>query len=190
MAKDIENSSKSMHLGSIIFIVIVLAVISSFCYLYFQVCNPRNCAEESAKVALLASNSESDKVNIITISKPDSVFNNVFISDDDKQKISNILMSIQQRVLEKTNNLENLDKIDDSVNDLMLRQMSAMAILRSMDKPLFNQSEPSSQKFTGWRVKIAYESKSVYGHTIHTEYWALLDKSGKHVINSFEIPLD
>ena len=189
MTKTIESSMRQMNFGGMVFTTICLMVVASFTFLYACACDPKRSASESSETALLATAINPDDVKIIAVSKPDSIFNHEFLSSNDKQKISNILMSINDKVMNATNNLESFDMIDDSVNELMFRQMSAMSVLRSLDSPMIEQPTSGSRKFTGWRVKIEYEGISAYGNKIHSEYWALLDKTGHHVINSFEIPL-
>ncbi|MBD5419128.1 MAG: hypothetical protein HDR48_03715 [Bacteroides sp.] len=189
MTKTIESSMRQVNFGGMVFTTICLMVLASFTFLYACACDPKRSASESAETALLATAVNPDDVKIIAVSKPDSIFNHEFLSTNDKQKISSILMAINDKVMSVTNNLESIEKLDDNVNDLMFRQMSAMSVLRSMDAPMIEQPTVNTRKFTGWRVKIEYEGIGAYGNKIHSEYWALLDKTGHHVINSFEIPL-
>jgi len=143
-------------------------------------------ATKSAITALKATLDEDADVKIIATSKPDSIFGRDFITDNEKMSINAAMTKVSDKVMQLTNNLENYDLENPEVNNLMERQMNTAASLRSiMHASILQQKE---KNFSGWKVKVEYECKSK-GSTIHSEYWAILDRTGKHVIFSFEIPI-
>lgn len=84
--------------------------------------------------------------------------------------------------------MDNIDFNDTELAGLMERQMSAMVALRSLTGMIPEESD-KPKPFTGWKVKVEYEAKTVDGKPYHSEYWVIIDKNADCVIKSFEIPL-
>ena len=99
------------------------------------------------------------------------------------------MIKVNKRVMDETDNLEDVDKPSKEVTSLMERQMSAVSALRSVSP--FSTDKPSKDKkdFTGWKVKVEYTAKSSQGVPYHSEFWCIIDKEAEVVINSFEIPI-
>ena len=143
-------------------------------------------AREIAKIGLYASVDNPESVKIVAVSKPDSVFGRNFVNDDEKMAIAMAMMKVNQKLMEETNDLEDIDFDNPRLSETMERQMAAVSVLRS----LVTFDEPKAEtKFSGWKVKIEYEAKTDGGSEYRSEYWAILDKDLKCVVNSFEIPL-
>lgn len=71
---------------------------------------------------------------------------------------------------------------------MMERQMSCLSALRSLVS--FDSDEEAKERpFSGWKVKIEYEAVSESGNRYRSEYWFILDKDARFVVQSFEIPL-
>lgn len=171
--------------GSICLATILLAMMTVLFWNIFRV-NPRDDAAQSAKVTLLATLDNPDAVRIITVSKADSVFGRDYISDKEQMILNTEMSKVNERVMKLTNNLENFDTENDEVQELMKRQMTTAASVRNiMHSSMF---QPKEKKFSGWKVKIEYEYNTGKSK-IHSEFWAITDPTGKHVISFFEIPI-
>lgn len=150
--------------------------------------DPEGRAQGLAKEALKYSVDNPESIKIIAVSKPDSVYGRDYITADEKMSIALSMMKIGEKVMIDTDNLENLDFEDKGMTELMNRQMSALSALRalvSFDSP----GETKEKPFNGWKVKIEYEADSESGDHYRSEYWFIMDKDARFVVNSFEIPL-
>lgn len=166
-------------------ILISLVVILLVSAMYFT--KPANLAVDAAKKALYASVDYPDSVRIIAISKPDSVFGRDYVSDEERMNLTLTMLKVNEYLMTKTEDLDQMDLNDASLNDLMTRQMSASNMIRSlMHSGIIRRK---GNPFTGYKVKIEYEGVSGFGNKFHAEYWFIIDRSGRHVINSFEIPV-
>lgn len=152
----------------------------------FKFNNPQRAAEKSAIEALKAKLDDTSSFKVIATSKPDSVFGRDYISDQEKMSINSAMMKVNDRVMGLTNNLENFDMENSEASALMEKQMNTAASIRSLMHASIVQNKV--RKFSGWKVKVEYETTDK-GNKIHSEYWAILDPSGKHVLFSFEIPI-
>lgn len=155
-------------------------------YFVFRGDNPKKRAVEVAELVLKASVGNPKSIKIIGISQPDSVFGREYVTMDEKMSISMAMMKINEKVIQLTDGLENINLDDKEIAGLMERQMEAMAVLRSIT-PQANGNVTKS--FSGWKVKIEYEGMDLGGKTYRSEYWFILDKEAQFVIKSFEIPL-
>ena len=151
-------------------------------------CNsPVRRAPEVAKTALYASVDNPESVNVIAVSRPDSVFGSNYIDNDEKMAIANAMMRVNEKVMKRTDGLRNLDFEDTAMTELLNRQMSAMSALRSLVG--YDSPDALQKPFSGWKVKIEYEAVSESGSPYRSEYWFILDRDAHCVVNSFEIPV-
>lgn len=151
--------------------------------------NPKERAKAVAEKALMASVDCPESVKIRAVSKPDSVFGRDYVTEDEQMNIAMAMLKINQKVMEETDGMENLDFENKEMTELMERQMSALSVLRSLvdfDTP---DEGKKSKTFNGWKVKIEYEAKAESGNPYRSEYWFILDKDADCVVNSFEIRL-
>lgn len=147
----------------------------------------KDMAVKSAKEALLASVEYPDSVRIIAVSKPDSVFGREYVTDEEKLNLAMTMMKVNDYMMSRTDSLEKIDINDTALNDLMMRQMNASNSVRSLMHSGVIKSQQN--QFTGYKVKIEFECVSEYGNRYHSEYWFITDRSGRHVINAYEIPV-
>ena len=151
-------------------------------------CNsPGRLAPEVAKTALYASVDNPESVNVIAVSRPDSVFGHNYIDNDEKMAIANAMMKVNEKVMKRTDGLRNLDFEDHAMTELLNRQTSAMSALRSLVG--YDSPDAPQKPFSGWKVKIEYEAVSESGSPYRSEYWFILDRDAHCVVNSFEIPV-
>lgn len=154
--------------------------------------NPKTKAKEVAQKSLLVLVPNPESIKVHAISEADSVFGREYISADEKMAISIAMMKVNERVMKATDDFENLDMADKELSALMERQMSAMSALRSLmsyESLDAHKGSPAKKKFSGWKVKIEYETLSEGGKLYRSEYWFILDKDAQCVVKSFEIPL-
>ena len=159
--------------------------------IFFFACssnNPKQRARAVAEKSLMACVDCPETVEIKAFSDADSVFGREYITLDERVAIATSMMKISSRVMERTDNMENIDFDDTELAGLMERQMSAMAALRSLTGMLPEESG-KPKPFTGWKIKVEYEAKTVDGKPYHSEYWFIIDRNADCVIKSFEIPL-
>ncbi|MBD5208009.1 MAG: hypothetical protein HDS79_07055 [Bacteroidales bacterium] len=71
------------------------------------------------------------------------------------------MIKVNKKVMEETDNLEDVAKPSKEVTSLMEHQMSAVSALRSVSP--FSTDQPSHDKkdFTGWKVKVEISFSSV-----------------------------
>ena len=159
--------------------------------IFFFACNSNNPKKRTRAVAeksLMACVDCPETVEIKAFSDADSVFGREYVTLDERVSIASAMMKISSRVMEQTDNMENVDFKDAELAGLMERQMSAMSALRSLAGSDFDNAK-GHKPFTGWKVKVEYEAKTIDGKPYHSEYWFILDKNAECVIKSFEIPL-
>ncbi len=159
--------------------------------IFFFACssnNPKERARLVAEKSLMACVDRPETVEIKAFSDADSVYGREYITLDERVAIATAMMKISSNVMERTENMENINFEDVELAGLMERQMSAMSALRSLAG--LHIDDPAKPKpFTGWKVKVEYEAKTVDGKPYRSEYWFILDKDANCVIKSFEIPL-
>lgn len=156
-------------------------------YVFFAGNSPAKKAPEVAKTALYASVDCPESVRIVAVSKPDSVFGRDYISDDEKMAIAMSMMKINEKVMSQTGDLSEIDLENSGLTSLVERQMSAMSAIRSF--VWLGSDDDKLRPFNGWKVKIEYEAKTANGSPYRSEYWFILDKEARCVVNSFEIPI-
>lgn len=171
--------------------ILLISCIALWGGIFFFACrsnNPKERARTVAEKSLMACVDCPETVEIKAFSDADSVFGREYITLDERVSIATAMMKISSRVMEQTDNMENVDFQDAELAGLMERQMSAMSALRSLTG-LGPDNSDKPKPFTGWKVKVEYEAKTADGKPYHSEYWFILDKNADCVIKSFEIPL-
>ena len=187
MMKPCNKKRQKEMLHYSIVIVTVCAVCLGVCLAVKKAYSPSQTAVRSARTALRESVDPKYSVDILSVSRPDSVFGRNFVTDEEKMNISMLLVKVNEKVMEETSNLENVESQSPELTELMERQISTMGVLRSLlHNDLIRQK---SEPFRGWKVKIHYRSTAESGSSFESEYWCLLDRSGHHVLQSFEIPI-
>lgn len=150
--------------------------------------NVKARAEKVAVKALSVSVDNPESIEIHAIGRADSVFGKEYVTMEEKLSISQTMMKVNEKVMKETDNFENLDLENREIAALMERQMSVLAVLRSM-MPYGTPHWEKKPPFTGWKVKIDYGAKTGDGKSYRSEYWFILDKDARCVVKSFEIPL-
>lgn len=124
------------------------------------------------------------KPEILGMSEPDSAFGKGYLSQKEKESMMAVMQKVTETIMKRTNNMTEFNPEDKYVIDLAERQMKAMSEIRSIiydsDKKL---------EWSGWKVRVDYKGKNSNGREYKAERWLFIDKDGKSVIKSFEIPL-
>lgn len=121
---------------------------------------------------------------ILGISEPDSAFGTGYLSQKEKESMMAVMQKVTQTIMKRTNNMTEFNPDDKYVIELAERQMKAMSDLRSM---IYESDK--KEEWSGWKVRVDYQAKSHSGQEYKAERWLFIDKDGKEVVKSFEIPL-
>lgn len=171
--------------------ILLIGALLTWGGIFFVACgssNPKAKAKAVAEKSLMACVDCPETVEIKAVSDVDSVFGREYVTIDESMAITASMLKITSRVMEQTDDMENIDFNDAELAGLMERQMSAVSAMRGLTG-LYDDEPDKPKPFTGWKVKIEYEAKSTDGKPYRSEYWFILDKDADCVIKSFEIPL-
>lgn len=184
--KDKKLTILCLGIFGVIFIIVGVAYI----FTCINRNRPESIAIESAKTALYSMVSQPDSMKIISILKPDSVFGREYASDEEKVELTLLLLQSNDSLLKQTKDFDSYDPDDDRLNDIMERNMETSTSIRNLLKNnLGSLTNPPKRAFTGFRVRIEVTGVSEFGNKFHSQYWFITDKTGKHVVNTFEIPV-
>ena len=115
--------------------ILLISGIAIWSGIFFFACssnNPKQRARAVAEKSLMACVDCPETVEIKAFSDADSVFGREYITLDERIAIATSMMRISSRVMEQTDNMENIDFNDVELAGLMERQMSTMSALRSL----------------------------------------------------------
>ena len=121
---------------------------------------------------------------ILGVSEPDSAFGTGFLSQKEKESMMSVMQKVTESIMKRTNNMTEFNPDDKYVIDLAERQMKAMSELRSM---IYDSDKKG--EWSGWKVRVDYKAKGKNDVEYKAERWLFIDKDGKEVVRSFEIPL-
>ena len=124
------------------------------------------------------------KLRIIAVSEPDSAFGIHYFTQKEVKGMMLMMQKVSESIMKRTNNMTEFNPGDHYVMELAERQMRAMAEIRSMIHRAGEKGE-----WSGWKIKVDYEARNKDGLTYKAERWLFLDKDGKNIFNSFEIPI-
>ena len=137
-----------------------------------------------AVLAVLLMASCDRKGRIVSISEPDSAFGTGYLSQKEKESMMAVMQKVTQTIMKRTNNMTEFNPDDKYVIDLAERQMKAMSDIRSI---IYDSDK--KEEWSGWKVRVDYQAVSHSGMDYKAERWLFIDKDGKEVMKSFEIPL-
>lgn len=95
-----------------------------------------------------------------------------------------VMGKVTKQLMQKTQSYEDFNKLDPYTMSLARRQMAAATEVQNM---IFKNTPKG--EWSGWKVKIDYEGVDRNGIKYRAERWVFIDKTGKNVIKTFEIPL-
>lgn len=137
--------------------------------------DPKGIAENA--LSLLADRPET--VKVIAWSEMDSVFGRTFFTDKEMTQILNNLNSFTQA------NMKNLGDIENPKTMADYKRISSLTYV--IENNVFET--PSSNEFTGWRLKAIYESEDFNNEKTKSERYFIFDKDMNSILHTFEIPI-
>lgn len=152
--------------------------------LFAQCIDNKEKMVEVAKQRLIQSVAHPDQLKVLGVSEPDSAFGADYYTKNEIRGIMTMMAKVSAFIMKRTNNMTAFNPEDAEVMELAERQMAASAAIRSM----IMQSEKKGE-WSGWKVKIDYQCKNKNGRLYRAEKWFFLDKAGKRVEKTFELPL-
>ena len=124
-----------------------------------------------------------ETLEISHISKPDSTFGVMYMSEKEILHITETIDMVTEYFMSKTNNMTNYDPSDGYLAYLANKQMLVSAQMNEVMAHSMQRKD-----FNGWRIRVTYAITNKNG-TRKTEEWFFLDKDGKLIYNTFAIPL-
>ena len=121
---------------------------------------------------------------IKAVSEPDSAFGINYLSQHEVNSMAGLLKQVTEVIMERTKGMTVFNPDDRYVIDLAERQMHAMTELRGMIYKTHEKGE-----WSGWKLRVDYESDNGDGLKRRAERWFFFDKDGKTILRSFELPL-
>ena len=124
------------------------------------------------------------QLRILSVSEPDSAFGINYLSPKEMKGIMKTMKVVTDSIMARTGNMSSFNPDDYYVISLAERQMKATSEIRDI---VFRSSK--KENFSGWKVKIDYESVDHDGIKYRSERWTFIDKDGHNVLRAFDIPL-
>lgn len=125
-----------------------------------------------------------ERLKITAVSEPDSSFGISYLSQKEVKAMTALMGQVTEVIMKRTDNMTVFNPEDHYVMDLAERQMRAMAELRSM----IGKSNEKGD-FSGWKLRVDYETEDGNGNTRRAERWIFFDKKGRNILKSLELPL-
>ena len=125
-----------------------------------------------------------EKLNVITISQPDSAFGTGYFTREEVKGMVGNMQAVTDTIMRRTDNMRHFNPNDRYVIGLAERQMRGMAELRSL-----TAGGEKKAAFSGWKVRVDYSCVDKNGVPYRAQRWCFIDKEGKQLFRSFELPL-
>ena len=94
------------------------------------------------------------------------------------------MQAVTDTIMRRTDNMRHFNPNDRYVIGLAERQMRGMAELRSL-----TAGGGRKAAFSGWKVRVDYSCVDKDGVPYRAQRWCFIDKEGKQLFRSFELPL-
>ncbi len=127
---------------------------------------------------------ESTEVRIIAVSEPDSAFGTGYFTQAEVRGLATTMQKVSEDIMKRTHDMTVFDPEDHYVMNLAERQMRAMTEIRSLIHLSGRKGD-----WSGWKIKVDYEAKEKDGLTYRAERWLFLDKKGKIIFKTLELPI-
>ena len=152
--------------------------------LFLIACNQKERMASLAEENIRQSVDNPNQLKILAVSEPDSAFGTNFFSQNEVQGMVMIMQKVSEEIMRRTNNMTEFNPNDRDVMFLAERQMRAMAEIR----PLIRGSKQKGE-WSGWKIKVDYEAINKDGLSYKAERWMFLDKDGRNIFKTIEIPI-
>lgn len=149
-----------------------------------------SCTNTEDKVKTLASENlkltidNPEHLEVLGVSKVDSAFGVNYFTDKEVRSIFEATKRVTENVMKQTNGLTQFDRANPALIALIERQMKASTEVRNLLLKANKKGE-----FSGYKLKIDYQSKDANGFNYKAERWFFIDKKGEQILRTFEIPL-
>ena len=137
-----------------------------------------------AKEDILSSLPYPDSTAIIDAAPCDSAFGLYYFTEDELIDILTEMEKVSNVIMEASTSLMEMDESNNPLINLTERHMEAATALRYV---MMNSQEKG--EFTGWKMKVVYESVDKDHHHYRCARWLFFNKEGNRVIKAFDIPL-
>ena len=124
------------------------------------------------------------QLHVLAVSEPDSAFGAGYFTTDEVKGMLKTMQVVTDTIMKRTDNMSRFNPADHYVVSLAERQMRSMAEIRSLIMKGDKKGE-----FSGWKVKIDYQCVDAAGLPYRSERWCFIDKEGKQVYKSIELPI-
>ena len=124
------------------------------------------------------------QLRVLAVSEPDSAFGAGYFTKDEVKGMLKTMQVVTDTIMKRTDNMSRFNPADHYVVSLAERQMRSMAEIRSLIMKGDKKGE-----FSGWKVRIDYQCVDAAGLPFRSERWCFIDKEGKQVYKSFELPI-
>ena len=148
-----------------------------------------SCGNSSEKMKKLAKENLELSVDypkqlrVLAVSEPDSAFRAGYFTKDEVKGMLKTMQVVTDTIMKRTGNMSRFNPADHYVVSLAERQMRSMTEIRSLIMKGDKKGE-----FSGWKVKIDYQCVDAAGLPYRSERWCFIDKEGRQVYKSFELP--
>jgi len=149
-----------------------------------------SCTPKSEKMKQLAQENLEMSVDypkqlkVLAVSEPDSAFGTGYFTKSEVKGMLQCMKVVTDTIMKRTGNMSRFDPNDHYVMSLAERQMKGMSEIRSLVMQNGKKGE-----FSGWKVKVDYQCVDPNGLPYRAERWCFIDKEGKQVYKSFELPI-
>ena len=149
-----------------------------------------SCGNSSEKMKKLAKENLELSVDypkqlrVLAVSEPDSAFGVGYFTKDEVKGMLKTMQVVTDTIMKRTDNMSRFNPADHYVVSLAERQMRSMAEIRSLIMKGDKKGE-----FSGWKVKIDYQCVDAAGLPYRSECLCFIDKEGRQVYKSFELPI-
>ena len=140
--------------------------------------------KQQAKENLELSVDYPKQLQVMAVSEPDSAFGTGYFNQNEVMGMMQTMKVVTDTIMRRTGNMSRFNPADHYVVSLAERQMRSMAELRALIAAGGRKGE-----FSGWKVKIDYQCVDAAGLPYRSERWCFIDKEGRHVYKSFELPI-
>ncbi len=187
-------STKKIHMeltgASILVLCLVLflpiaGIIGITIYSSKQASDPRHTAMEALEFYLM----DSEEITNAISSPPDSIFDFRFFSEKDSEEIMGIMGRLADITMSAFENVSPSNINEGDMTELSEYNSQAGVALQAMMRQMSLPSGLDSGKFSGWKVKIIYEKRTESGKTVKLQKWFLIDPTGKHILQSYDLPV-
>lgn len=140
--------------------------------------------KDKAQDNLSASLDNPKELKILAVSEPDSAFGVSYFTKQEMTGMLRVMGKVTKQLMAKTKTVEDFSKLDPATLALARRQMTAANQVQEM---IFKNAPKG--EWSGWKVKIDYQSVDNRGLKYKAERWIFLDKDGENIVKTFELPL-